>query len=613
MKSIIRQKRSLGVRVLSRMIIKKLIITGVGKKNAEIEFTEGTNIIYGPSNTGKTCILNCIDYLFGSKINPIPREHGYDTIAAQIESSDGFLSISRKLDEKTFLVISQHTKIKSGKYYRTNPHYEKTISYVWLTLIGISDKHMIINNERFERQTLTLRTFIHMFVLNEERIITKNSVFFSGYATSATAEISAFLFLLTGDNYSEFDEREGKKVQEIRQAAIISYIYKEISQYSSERLELMKQLQEQFSDGSDIDIELKINQIMTEMSDTEQNITDALNSNRELLHSIQEINIKISECELLLNRYLNLMSQYNVDLERLNFIVDSAINIPEESTSICPICDHEIESNVSPTIIEAAKSEYNSIKSQVEELKSTIAFVQKEKEKYDFRALELKQKQNHTDVILKTKLKPKMETLKEQLDAYKNYSRYKNEIDFLKDIAQKKQTEVLVVATEEESDQSKYKPREKITSSQIKDISDTIYNFFNKCKFDGLTTAGLDTGSMDVVVNGKLKSEYGKGYRAFLNTIYSLSMLLHLSSYGTYSPGFAMYDSPILSLKERDDQPASSSMKKSLFRMFDGGFDGIQSIIIENELPEIEYKNAHLIHFTKDLENGRYGLLYDVT
>ena len=38
-----------------------------------------------------------------------------------------------------------------------------------------------------------------------------------------------------------------------------------------------------------------------------------------------------------------------------------------------------------------------------------------------------------------------------------------------------------------------------------------------------------------------------------------------------------------------------------------------QTIIIENEIPDIDYKNTNLIHFTKEKDNGRYGFLQDVT
>lgn len=46
--------------------IEKLTVTGSGKTDSTIDLSNGVNIIYGPSNTGKTYIVKCIDYMFGS-------------------------------------------------------------------------------------------------------------------------------------------------------------------------------------------------------------------------------------------------------------------------------------------------------------------------------------------------------------------------------------------------------------------------------------------------------------------------------------------------------------------------------------------------------------------
>lgn len=72
-------------------------------------------------------------------------------------------------------------------------------------------------------------------------------------------------------------------------------------------------------------------------------------------------------------------------------------------------------------------------------------------------------------------------------------------------------------------------------------------------------------------------------------------------------------DSPILSLKEKGSEQASNSMKLSLFRYLLENQNYGQVIIIENEIPQLDYSEANLIHFTKDVNNGRYGLLFGVT
>lgn len=53
-------------------------------------------------------------------------------------------------------------------------------------------------------------------------------------------------------------------------------------------------------------------------------------------------------------------------------------------------------------------------------------------------------------------------------------------------------------------------------------------------------------------------------------------------------------------------------MRSGLFENIASTSEGIQTIVIENEIPEIDYSNVNLIHFTKNANTGRYGFLIDV-
>ena len=70
-------------------------------------------------------------------------------------------------------------------------------------------------------------------------------------------------------------------------------------------------------------------------------------------------------------------------------------------------------------------------------------------------------------------------------------------------------------------------------------------------------------------------------------------------------------DSPILSLKERGSEKITDTMKYSLFKYLLDNQETRQTIIIENDIPDMDYSNANLIYFTK-VGEGRYGFLADV-
>lgn len=117
---------------------------------------------------------------------------------------------------------------------------------------------------------------------------------------------------------------------------------------------------------------------------------------------------------------------------------------------------------------------------------------------------------------------------------------------------------------------------------------------------------------MDIVLNGKKKSANGKGYNAYLNSAVAIVLSRYMQKHAHYAPGLILLDSPILSLKEIDTQKPSQSMRSGLFENIASTSEGIQTIVIENEIPEIDYSNVNLIHFTKNANTGRYGFLIDV-
>ena len=179
--------------------IEKIIVSGAGKTDSIVELSNGINIIYGPSNTGKTYIVKCIDYMFGSDKEPIDISTGYQYVKIIVKTKNGKLTMTRKIGEKKIQVDSTDNSISSGKYNTKadRNNYYKTINSIWLSLIGIDEMHLIISNENFKKQILSWRTFSHMFMLTETKIISEFSAFLSGHDTSNTATISSLIFLLS--------------------------------------------------------------------------------------------------------------------------------------------------------------------------------------------------------------------------------------------------------------------------------------------------------------------------------------------------------------------------------------------------------------------------------
>ena len=589
--------------------IEKIIVTGSGKTDSIIELSNGVNIIYGPSNTGKTYIVKCIDYMFGSEREPIDISTGYQYIKIIVRTQCGTITMSRKIGENKIEVSSNDNNVPSGKYAtkasRTN--YDKTINSVWLSLIGINDLHLVISNENYKKQILSWRTFSHMFMLTETKIISEYSAILSGRDTSNTAVIASLIFLLSGQDFAETETKDTKEIKEAKKNAVKAYINKELFRLSERNQELLDQLKE----NPNIDIAVEIEKIMAATSTNEKRINSFIEENQKILAQLYEKNENLSECNVLLNRYDELTTQYDADLKRLNFIVDGEANLNASFSTHCPFCDGEVVVKKNQNYIDAAKSDYKKIKLQAKDLESASKELRSEKLSLEQEIGTLMAKKKSIEELIEKELKPQVFNLKEKLSAYKDAIECQKEIDILKKLSEQKTADMIENDTDEESE-LKFKVKEHLDYSFINELSNGIKSFLENCNYDNLLSVIFDKADMDIVINGKKKSSNGKGYNAYFNSVVAIVLSRYMESKAKYSPDFLVLDSPILSLKEKETKKPSETMRNTLFENIVDNQKGIQTIVIENEIPEINYKDANIIHFTKEKNNGRYGFLLDV-
>ena len=88
---------------MSGFYIKELTIKGNSVSDATVIFTKGLNVINGPSNTGKSFILQCIIYVLGAEsLKNIKKINGYEKIFLEIRDfdNDEAITLIRMIKEK---------------------------------------------------------------------------------------------------------------------------------------------------------------------------------------------------------------------------------------------------------------------------------------------------------------------------------------------------------------------------------------------------------------------------------------------------------------------------------------------------------------------------------
>jgi len=493
--------------------IEKLVVKGAGKKDAVAEFDKELTIISGPSNTGKTTIIRCIDYIFGSDNLPFSSNTGYDTIMLFVTTEDGAIQFTRKLESNKIDVVSSDDRIESGTYKDRNATKSmEPISKVWLALIGIEDDHDIIANENFRPQHLTWRTLLPAILIKERQIERESSILMpEGGAKSIqgrTAFLSALLFLIYGNDFSNFDKRESKKERAIRKAAVEKYINKELSGVADRKQSILDMIKA--FDG--LDIQQEIDSAVQALSDIEEKISDAMSNSQFILSSMMSKKERLTECQMLISRYAALKTQYSADIKRLSFIVDGETIMQHVShDATCPFCNGTMPTQKTESYVVAARSELSRIVAQYNDLADAEKDIKQQIQELQVEIALLAEQKGNIEELIVGELKPQAKSLTETIDAYRVYIQLNNELEVIHRLADGWNTDLRDMQNEDESE-IKYKPMDKFDDQFWSEMDAALTEILMKCKYTPLISARFSKSSFDLEINGQAKNvTQGKG------------------------------------------------------------------------------------------------------
>lgn len=591
---------------MSSFYIEKVYAYGNGKKTSVVKFGKGLNVICGPSNTGKSYIIAIIDYLFGGKETPIDPLSGYDSVAIDIVTDKGYKAhFKRKIGTNKVEIESGIPQIESKSY-----SVGKALNEIYLKLIGIDKSCDIISSQEFKTQALTWRTILKMLLISDERISQLDSIVVSSKFKNMTAALSAFLYLIDGIDRTPNAEVEGKDIKEAKRKAVTAYIKKQIVSFT----ERNNELNDSYAMVDKTDIEKGIERIINEISETENKINSATENSKKLLKSIYEISAQLEEAEFLQERYTSLETQYESDIKRLRFIIDGEKKKPQNHMTKCPFCETEMKHHNHMSYAKSSEAEIRKIEMLLADLKDTKKELSAEIEGYKESMQKLSSDNDGILNLINDELRPHTDELKNALSLYRSKLQIQNEMTFIKNLASKMEADIFENENDEESS-LKYNVKNHFEKETIDYINKYLDEILKKCGFPEYLTSHLNLEDFDVVINARKKRVEGKGYRAFINTIFAYVLMKYLSFHAKYTPKLLILDSPIRSLSEKDESIperinfSPDGMKNTLFKYFAENQDAGQIIVAENIIPDIEYKDANLIIFTKDKESGRYGFL----
>ena len=604
--------------------IKRFIIaskTESGERiGSTLDLAPGLNIVYGPSNTGKTLILDCVDFMLGGEARRLYKPALRIYAVTMILDVDGAeVSLYRELDEKKndIIVISKAPGIEGGTYTVGAKTKDKdTISSLWLKLMGIDKDVKIIRQiEDSMEQALTVRTFYHFFVINENRISGENSILKAGSQTYTknipVPTITSLIYLAKELNYISPNgaPKTSSKIITVKRTTAQSIVDGSVNAMRERETISIKS-----DDPRTVEeIQTEINEILEQISAAEDSLQKTTDRDQIVTNQLIEITSAIAESTILKNRYNALRTQYESDMRRLTFIAEADIHkgkIPK--LDHCPFCNGELPKEKTQSCLDAAIAEADKIELRIKDLQYADEALSKEMDKLQSQREALVREQQQVQAAIRGELRPQVEALRDKLAIFTAALEKAKAKEMLKHFTEVLNEQLLRIKNEDEFSND-FDVREKIREVLQEPLERLLTEILEKCNYDNYVGSRFDEDMCDVVVNGSEKLSQGQGFRAFLNSVMALAVQEMLNEFNMHMPHLLVMDSPILSLKEREEDKGteitSDSMRGGLFQYMIEHEKNRQTIILENEIPTLDYSTANIIHFTRKVGDGRFGLI----
>jgi hypothetical protein len=602
-----------------------LKFVGPKKEPAEVSFDSGLNLIYGPSNTGKSSILDAIDFMFARErsLKEIPEHEGYDQIFLGIEfSNDEQFTFVRNItggDYQCFPGLHKEKPedlkpdiLKAKKATKKHPAITEFI----LQRIGLDNKKLKKNADN-KTISLTLRNLLPLTLISETNIQKEGSPFISEQYTEQTEHKSRLKLLLTGVDDSTLlpAEAESRRVSYNARIEFIDELINEHSEKIENDIPEDDSQEELQSQREKLSKTIEREHSLLESTEEQYGLLISERTGfRKELEQNEEREAEISE---MLGRFSLLKEQYLSDIKRLENICEAGSIIAVLPSEKCPLCgskvsesqEHEnCDGNLKDIVI-AAESEKRKLAKLYEELMDAMNQLKLEKKNIQDKIPKISKNissVNEKLSELNPELSSKRRNYTDLLDIKLSIDHSLEMFEQLGKLQEKKAALEKSAPEEKASDSSETS----LPTKAINDLAQYLKELLENWHFTNSDNVYFDKETGDFVISGKHRISNGKGYRAITHAAATLALMKFCEERDQAHPGFVLLDSPLLAYEEPDneeDDLTGTDVNKMFFD-YVSNWKSRQVIIFENKksIPSEYASGEQIIHFTKN-ETGRYG------
>lgn len=609
-----------------RLQIKAVRVVGSGKATAEVGFAPGFNVISGASNTGKSYILQCIDYALGA--GRLPK---------QIEESIGYESVELELVGRSRDTVTLRRSLKGGDAQlsgtaasghslpirllaeKHNPTDPATISGFFLQESGFWGKKVRMNKEG-ELRSVSFRDVARLILVDETQIISDGSPILTGQYTGQTVEQSVFNLVLSGVDDSSIIAVESKAQRRLRlktQAQVLAQMIerteKELQNIDPEPTSLRERKEK-------LETEIRGHREYIEESTEEINKQEQIR--QEAWHSYQQAQAKRASNEELLARFKLLEQHYGSDIARLTAIAEADHFFRQLRQERCPLCGAPPESHDEvaacrpdsqelANLREACVQEIAKINVLLRDLITTTTNIEVETARLTAEAAGQRQIVRDAASTIKEKLAPKAASHQMELEGLYHQRSTVAEASILLSRIQEMRSDLKECenALLEKVEEPKYSST--LISQAVEGFTLEVQRLLQSWSYPGLTRVTFSEEDADLIISGRRRATEGKGLRAISHAGFVIGLMAYCRMNGRPHPGFVVLDSPLVTYKRRDvvqGEAIPDDVKSGFFTTLASVSPDSQIIVLENEDPPPEVqRRINYQHFSRSRDIGRYG------
>ncbi|HEX2552743.1 MAG TPA: AAA family ATPase [Microvirga sp.] len=605
--------------------IRHLAFHGPNRDPAAVEFGAGLNLLYGASDTGKSFVVEAIDFMLGGKtaLRDIPERIGYERVMLGIEAMDGEqFTLSRSADGGNFQLFeglhSAPPPPETEARELADQHSERSadnLSSFLLEKCGLNGKR-VRRNRPGDTNSLSFRNLARLMIVTETEITSQRSPLTDGNPTADTPNFATFKLLLTGVDDSALVAQKAATPGDQTREAQINLLDQLIGEFRDRIKELTKQpkeLEDQLEK-----LESSLEAYTQQLSVSEADYRRLSGRRRELRERLEQGRDRRAEIASLLQRFDLLGQHYTSDIERLQGIEEAGTLFSVLGHAQCPICgaapehhrrDTECGGNVN-AVVAAARSEIAKIALLQTELGDTVAALRREGSGFDRRLPKIEEELSSVSSELEGLTSPRVRQLRasygeladkrgEVREALAIYRTLQDMEKRREDLEQGSEQRASAVSDGD------------LPTTVAASFAERVETILKEWHFPGADRVYFDAKARDLVIGGKLRTARGKGLRAITHAAFTIGLLEYCRANRTPHPGFVVLDSPLLAYREPegDDVDLLGTDLNAQFYSYLSKLPGDrQVIVVENRDPPSEITaRPNVVMFSKNPHSGRYG------